>query len=193
MSRSQAQDSSVGRLATMCRLLARGDRQRLATVFSGLPLSRPTETPFGLFTRSDSAMGSKVVLNLKAQLRILRGRTMRQVADKSSVSLATPTGRGYTCCVMLDSRSTAVTFLSSLFFSFVFVGLAQCTSDRPSNHYGVPMGLVLSRFGGINHVNNTRSNSSFTHSLSIIHSESVQIVLTIRDLKRLRGQCPGGL
>ncbi len=176
-----------GGVKRICELLARYSRGRLGDLFGVLPSSRPTGTPCTVFRRTSSAIQDNMVVNLNSELRMFRGRTVYGVATCSRVSVRLPKRGPYTCFYVADSRSDAFSFLSSLFLSFIFVGLIECTSGGYRNN-GLPMPIRIlnRRLATYNIV------PSLDHGVDIVHSHGLDVDYIFRGLTKLRGECPLG-
>ena len=84
-------------------------------------------------------------------------------------------------------------FLSSLFFSFLFIKLTRFADNSPGGHCPVPVNLVLDEFNNIGRIGGASDGSDFARSLSVIRSRDIRVMIAVQSLGQLQNRYPNNL
>lgn len=84
-------------------------------------------------------------------------------------------------------------FLSSLFFSFLFIKLTRFADNFPGGHCPVPVNLILDEFNNIGRIGGAPDGSDFARSLSVIRSRDIRVILAVQSLGQLQNRYPNNL
>ena len=84
-------------------------------------------------------------------------------------------------------------FLSSLFFSFLFIKLTRFADNSPGGHCPVPVNLVLDEFNNIGRIGGAPDGSDFARSLSVIRSRDIRVMIAVQSLGQLQNRYPNNL
>ena len=84
-------------------------------------------------------------------------------------------------------------FLSSLFFSFLFIKLTRYADSRPNGACDVPVNLILDEFNNIGRIGGAADGSDFARTLSVIRSRDIRVMLAIQSLGQLQNRYPNNL
>ena len=86
-----------------------------------------------------------------------------------------------------------MTFLSSLFFSFLFIKLVRYADSTPEMRCAVPVNLILDEFNNIGKLGGAADGSDFTRTLSVIRSRAIYVMLAVQSLGQLQNRYPNNL
>ena len=89
--------------------------------------------------------------------------------------------------MILSDQHDAFDFLSSLFFSMLFIELIQFADNMPDGRCPVPVNLVLDE------LNNLGTIPAFPRRVSSCRSRAVQIYMAIQGLGQLQNRYPDNL
>lgn len=79
-------------------------------------------------------------------------------------------------------------FLSSLFFSLMFIKLTRYADARPGGHCDIPVNLVLDEFNNIGRIGGAADGSDFARSLSVIRSRDIRVMMAVQSLGQLQNR-----
>src|SRR5699024_5450096 len=95
--------------------------------------------------------------------------------------------------VVLSDQDATMTFLSSLFFSFLFIKLVRYADSTPDMRCAVPVNLILDEFNNIGKLGGAADGSDFTRTLSVIRSRAIYVMLAVQSLGQLQNRYPNNL
>lgn len=191
------QDSTLGaeskNLATVYQTLTQNSERQLTAMFSKLPLSHPARAPFNLFSQSSDAVRSGIVLGLGTRLQVLQNQSVRNIITRSDINLTAPGQRKCAYYIILSDQDATMAFLSSLFFSFLFIRLTRFADSQPDGKCVVPVNLILDEFNNIGRIGGAADGSDFARSLSVIRSRDIRVMLAVQSLGQLQNRYPNNL
>lgn len=84
-------------------------------------------------------------------------------------------------------------FLSSLFFSFMFIKLTRYADAQPDGRCTIPVNLILDEFNNIGRIGGAADGSDFARSLSVVRSRDIRVMLAVQSLGQLQNRYPQNL
>lgn len=84
-------------------------------------------------------------------------------------------------------------FLSSLFFSFLFIRLTRYADSCRDGRCDVPVNLILDEFNNVGRIGGAEDGSDFARSLSVIRSRDIRVMLAVQSLGQLQNRYPNNL
>lgn len=84
-------------------------------------------------------------------------------------------------------------FISSLFFSFLFIKLTRFADNSPGGKCPVPVNMILDEFNNIGRIGGAPDGSDFCRSLSVIRSRDIRVMLAVQSLGQLQNRYPNNL
>lgn len=84
-------------------------------------------------------------------------------------------------------------FLSSLFFSFLFIKLTRYADSQPNGRCAVPVNLVLDEFNNVGRIGGAEDGSDFARTLSVVRSRDIRVMLAVQSLGQLQNRYPKNL
>lgn len=84
-------------------------------------------------------------------------------------------------------------FLSSLFFSFLFIKLTRFADSCPGGKCPIPVNLILDEFNNIGRIGGAPDGSDFCRSLSVIRSRDIRVMIAVQSLGQLQNRYPNNL
>lgn len=174
-------------LPAVYQMITRNTERQLSAIFGKLPMNHPAKAPYNLFAQASDTVRAGIVLGLGTRLQVLQNEAVRKVTSHSEIDLAEP---GRTKCayfIILSDQEGALDFLSSLFFSFLFIKLVRYADGRPNGQCKVPVNIVLDEF------NNVGTIPDFARRLSTVRSRSLQVCMVVQNLAQLQNRYPNNL
>lgn len=180
-------------LPAVYQMLTQNSERQLTAIFEKLPLSHPARAPYSLFSQSSDTVRSGIVLGLGTRLQVLQNEAVRQITSRSDIDLSAPAKRKCAYYIILSDQDTTMSFLSSLFFSFLFIRLTRYADSRPQRCCDVPVNLILDEFNNVGRIGGAADGSDFTRSLSVIRSRDIRVMLAVQSLGQLQNRYPNNL
>ena len=180
-------------LAYVYQLLTRNSEKTLTAMFEQLPMDHPARAPFTLFSQSSDTVKSGIILGLGTRLQVLQNEAVKQLVSFSDIDLTAPGKRKCAYYIILSDQETSMAFLSSLFFSFLFIKLTRFADNSPDGRCPVPVNLILDEFNNIGRIGGAPDGSDFCRSLSVIRSRDIRVTIAVQSLGQLQNRYPNNL
>lgn len=171
-------------------MLIRNSERQLTALFEKLPLDHPARAPYNLFAQASDTVRSGIVLGLGTRLQVLQNEAVRNIISHSDIDLTAPGRHKCAYFVVLSDQDATMTFLSSLFFSFLFIKLVRYADSTPDMRCAVPVNLILDEFNNIGKLGGAADGSDFTRTLSVIRSRAIYVMLAVQSLGQLQNRYP---
>lgn len=180
-------------LAYVYQLLTRNTEKTLSLMFEQLPMDHPARAPYNLFSQSSDTVKSGIILGLGTRLQVLQNEAVKQLVSFSDIDLSAPGRHKCAYYIILSDQETSMAFLSSLFFSFLFIKLTRFADLSPEGRCPVPVNLILDEFNNIGRIGGAPDGSDFCRSLSVIRSRDIRVMLAVQSLGQLQNRYPNNL
>lgn len=118
-------------LPAVYQMLTQNSERQLTAMFEKLPLNHPARAPYNLFAQSSDTVRSGIILGLGTRLQVLQNEAVRRITSQSDIDLSAPGRRKCAYYIILSDQDATMAFLSSLFFSFLFIKLTRYADSRP--------------------------------------------------------------
>ena len=180
------QEYSAGQrnLAAVYDLLTGSDGTSLEAIGQQRPAGHPAKSCFSIFLQASDSVRAGAVMGLAGRLQTLQNRSIRNITSFPEIDLTLP-GKELCAyfCITSDQDST-FEFLSSLFFSFLFIKLVRYADSCPSCQLPVPVHILGEEL----------MNCGKIHALgrrcSVIRSRRVSVSIILQGLGQLQNRYP---
>lgn len=180
------QEYSAGQrnLAAVYDLLTGSGGTSLEAIGQQLPAGHPAKSCFSIFLQASDSVRAGAVMGLAGRLQTLQNRSIRNITSVPEIDLTLP-GKELCAyfCITSDQDST-FEFLSSLFFSFLFIKLVRYADSCPSCQLPVPVHILGEEL----------MNCGKIHALgrrcSVIRSRRVSVSIILQGLGQLQNRYP---
>ena len=190
-------DSSLPRekknLAYVYKLLTGGSLPHIIKEMSELKVGHPAKAPFNLFAQSSETVQAGIILGLGTRLQVLQNEAVQQLVAFSDIDLTAPGRHKCAYYIILSDQETSMAFISSLFFSFLFIKLTRFADSCPGGKCPIPVNLILDEFNNIGRIGGAPDGSDFCRSLSVIRSRDIRVMIAVQSLGQLQNRYPNNL
>jgi type IV secretion system protein VirD4 len=165
-------------------MITTGTPTYLDGLFAGVKPGSPARLSYNIFLQSPETVRGGIISGLANRLQIFQSELVRAFTSTSDVDLSLP-GK-HKCayfCIMPDYHS-AYDYLSSLFFSFLFIRLIELADSTPEKTLPVPCLFLLDEFPNIAGIND------FKKKLATIRSRNMHASIVFQDLSQLEDRYP---
>ena len=180
-------------LSAVYQLLTQNSERQLTAMFDKLPLDHPARAPFNLFAQSSDTVRSGIILGLGTRLQVLQNQAVQRITSRSDIDLTAPGRNKCIYYIVLSDQDATMAFLSSLFFSFMFIKLTRYADGRPNGRCDVPVNLILDEFNDVGRIGGAEDGSDFARSLSVVRSRDIRVMLAVQSLGQLQNRYPKNL
>lgn len=175
-------------LPEVYEMLIRHSAAQLTALFERLPLDHPARGPYRLFSQASDTVQSGIVLGLGTRLQVLQNEAVAGILRRSDIDLTAPGKRKCATFVVLSDQEATMAFLSSLFFSFLFIKLTRFADSTPDMRCPVPVNLILDEFNNIGKLGGAADGSDFARTLSVVRSRAIYVTLAVQSLGQLQNR-----
>jgi len=169
-------------LPAVYQFLTQTSERQIGAMFDRLPLTHPAKAPYNLFAQASDTVRAGIVLGLGTRLQILQNEAIRRITSGNDIDLAEP---GKTKCayyVILSDQESSTEFLSSLFFSFLFIHLTRYADETREKRCKIPVNIIFEE------LNNVGRLDSYPRRLSVARSRSLQICHIVQSLAQFQNR-----
>ena len=173
-------------MAEVMRLLTMSDVDALDKLFSVLPVTHPAKAPYNLFRQASETVKSGIVIGLGTRLHVLNNSTIQKVISYSEIDLELPGKQKCVYFILVSDQDTTFSFVSSLFFSCLFVKLIRYADQHGiDGRLPVPVQVI-----GEEWCNSIGYLKDLTKKISTIRSRGCYLTLCIQNLPQLENRYP---
>ena len=176
--------SSAKHLPAVYQFLTHNSEKQISALFDRLPITHPAKAPYNLFAQASDTVRAGIVIGLGTRLQILQNEAIRRITSGSGIDLAEPGKSKCAYFVILSDQENSTEFLSSLFFSFLFINLTRYADSMPERCCKVPVNIVFEE------LNNVGRLDSYPRRLSVARSRAIQICHIVQSLAQFQNRYP---
>ena len=193
VSTSKARTDAQKNLSEVYWTLINHKENEIKAMFERLDHGHPAKAPFNLFAQSSDTVRSGIILGLGTRLQVLQNKAVTRIISGNDIDLTAPGKRKCAYFIILSDQEASMQFLSSMFFSFLFIKLTRFADNSPGGHCPVPVNLVLDEFNNIGRIGGAPDGSDFARSLSVIRSRDIRVMIAVQSLGQLQNRYPNNL
>ena len=169
------------------RLLTEVDANQLEAMFDALPPTHAAKQPWNIFVKAGPQVKGNVIIGLGSRLQVFQAGSIRKLTADIDIDLTQPGKEKTAIFLIMSDQDSTLNFLSSLFFSFIFIKLV-----RYADYFGeggrlpVPVNFILDEFPNIGQI------PDFEKKISTVRSRDINISLIFQNLAQLQNRYPQG-
>ena len=150
------------------------------------PEERCCVAPYNIFKQAAENVRGGIILGLGTRLQVFQNEVIKKITEYDDIDLTLPGKRPCAYfCIMSDQDST-LNFLSSLFFSFLFIDLVRY-ADLNGGKCDVNVNFILDEFPNIGQI------VDFTKKISTVRSRGINISVIFQAISQLENRYPDGM
>jgi type IV secretion system protein VirD4 len=165
-------------------MITTGKPAYLDGLFAKVKPDSPARLSYNIYLQSPGIVRDGIISGLANRLQIFQNDLVRAFTATSDIELSLPGNQKCAYfCIMPDYHS-AYDYLSSLFFSFLFIRLIELADSTPEKTLPVPCLFLLDEFPNIAGIND------FKKKLATIRSRNMHASIVFQDLSQLEDRYP---
>lgn len=158
-----------------------------------LPEDHPAKTSFDFMMQSSDTVKTGMIMGLGTRLQIMQNPAVQEITSRSDIDLTLPGREKCAYFIVLSDSNKSMSFLSSLFFSCLFIKLTQFADRQPEGCCPVPVNLILDEFNNIGKLGAEEDGSDFARLLSTCRSRGLRVMMAVQSLGQLQNRYPNNL
>jgi len=177
--------ASEKNIGTVYKMLTGKDEKQLFGIINSLAPTHPAKGPFNLFRQSSETVRGSVIIGLGSRLQVFQNEVICDMTARDDIDTTKP---AHTKCAyfgVISDQDSTLEFLSSLFFSFLFIKLVRY-ADKKGEHgrCPVPVNFVLDELPNIGEI------VDLNKKISTVRSRAINISFTFQNLAQLKNRYP---
>ncbi len=187
-------DTDSKNLTEVYRMLTRTDERSLNALFDRLPIGHPAKAPFNLYRQASDTVRSGIMLGLGTRLQVLQNDVVGKVIGHSDIDLTAPGRQRCAYFVILSDQDSTFDFLSSLFFSSLFIKLIRFADTQPDGRCPTCVNLILDEFNNLGTLGGGGNDGrELGRRVSTIRSRNVNFCFAVQSLAQLQNRYPNNV
>lgn len=167
------------------KLLTLSTEDTLNKLFELLPITHPAKSPYSIFKQAGESVRGGVIIGLGSRLQVFQNKMIRDITAYNEIQLELPGQQKCAYFCITSDQDSTFDFLSSLFFSFLFIKLV-----RLADKYGkegklkIPVIFLLDEFPNIGRI------PDFKKKISTVRSRNIGVSMIFQNIAQLKNRYP---
>lgn len=184
----ETRDPSQKTIGAVYEMLTANDEKRLNVMFDRLRLGHPAKAPWAIYKQAGDNVRGNVIIGLGARMQVFQSAIIKDITAHTEIDLEAPAKRKCAYYVIMSDQDSTLDFLSSLFFSFLFIRLVRYADIQGKDgKCDVFVNFILDEFPNIGQI------PDFTKKLSTIRSRELRVAVIFQNIAQLQNRYPNGL
>ncbi len=167
------------------KLLSTGTEAGLNKLFNILPISHPAKSPYSIFKQAADSVRGGIIIGLGSRLQVFQNKLICEMTSFDDIDLEMPGKQKCAYFCITSDQDTTFDFLSSLFFSFLFIKLVRYADKHcAGGRLTVPVTFVCDEFPNIGTI------PDFCKKISTVRSRGLNISIIFQNLAQLQNRYP---
>jgi type IV secretion system protein VirD4 len=176
-------DKSKRTLGNVYKFVIENDKNTLAAKFDDIGMNS-CRMPWAIYNQAPDTQKQNIILGLGSRLQIFQSELVRNITSKNTIDLSLPGKKPCAYFIKISDQHETMKFLSSLFFSFLFIDLVRYADSEYSEKCKVPVNMVLDEFSNIGII------PDFEKKISTVRSRDIRLAIIIQNLAQLENRYP---
>ncbi len=176
-------------LPNVYSVLTQNSEKELERMFERLPLTHPAKAPYSLFRQASDTVRTGIILGLGIRLQLLQSEAVCSILRHSDIDLTLPAQQKCAYFIILSDQDASMDYLSSIFFSFLFIRLVRFADSQPDGRCPVAVQMILDEFNNLGTLCGA-DGTEFARKLSTIRSRNLQVSMLAQNLAQLQNRYP---
>ena len=145
----------------------------------------PAAAPFSIFMQSNETVRTSVIIGLGSKLQVMQAQQVKNITSYDEIDLELPGKQKCAYFCIVSDQDNTFEFLSTLFFSFLFIRLIRFADRCDDNTLPVKVKFVLDEFP-----NCSGSIPDFKKKCSTIRSRGVSVAVFFQNIGQMKNRYP---
>lgn len=170
-------------LGTIYKILSTTSVQELEMRFRSLPPDHPALPPYGIFRQAHKQIWGNIVIGLGNRLNVFQNKLVDCITKHNEIDLTLPGKQKCAYFCIISDQDSSLEFLSSMFFSLLFVKLFNFARSQPNRRLPVCVNVLMDEFCNINLLESKKI-------FSVARSRNINIQAVVQSAAQLSNRYP---
>lgn len=170
-------------LGTIYKIISTTNVNELDARFRALPPNHPALPPYGIFRQAPHNIWGNVFIGLGSRLNVFQNKLVDSITKHNEIDLTLPGKQKCAYFCIISDQDSSLKFLSSMFFSLLFVRLFDCARQQESRRLPITVNVLMDEFCNIDVLD-------FKKILSTARSRNINIQCVVQSVAQLADRYP---
>lgn len=170
-------------LGTIYKILSTTSVQELDARFRALPKDHPALMPYGIFRQAHKQIWGNIVIGLGNRLNVFQNKLVDSITKHSEIDLTLPGKQKCAYFCIISDQDSSLEFLSSMFFSLLFVKLFDFARSQQNRRLPVCVNVLMDEYCNINLLESKKI-------FSVARSRNINIQAVVQSISQLSNRYP---
>lgn len=170
-------------LGTIYKILSTTSVQELDARFRSLPPDHPALPPYGIFRQAHKQIWGNIVIGLGNRLNVFQNKLVDSVTKHNEIDLTLPGRQKCAYFCIISDQDSSLEFLSSMFFSLLFVKLFDFARSQENRKLPVCVNVLMDEFCNISLLESKKI-------FSVARSRNINIQAVVQSIAQLSNRYP---
>lgn len=158
----------------------------LDSMFKALPMGHPALSPYGIFKQAARQLWGNIAIGLGSRLNVFQNSLVDTITRYNEIDLELPGKQPCAYFCIISDQESSMEFLSSLFFSVLFMRLSDYARKCGNNgRLPVTVNCVLDEFANVGKL------MDFKKFISVSRSRGINCQLILQSAAQFADRYPG--
>ncbi len=179
--------SDKNTLTNVYQHISNGDIKEVDEMFKTLPKDNPARMSYNIFASGSDTIKSSVITGLGTRLQTFQNKDLQRLTAETDIDLTLPAKIPCIYYVITSDMDSSYDFISSLFYTFLFIKLVRYADSRPDGKCENEVFFMLDEFANLGQI------PDFNKKISTVRSRGLALIPILQNLGQLQNRYPDGL
>ena len=170
-------------LGTIYKILSTTSVEELDARFRTLPPEHPALPPYGIFRQAHKQIWGNIVIGLGNRLNVFQNKLVDDITRHNEIDLTLPGKQKCAYFCIISDQDSSLEFLSSMFFSLLFVRLFDFARSEPTRRLPVCVNVLMDEFCNVSLLESKKI-------FSVARSRNINIQAVVQSVAQLSNRYP---
>ena len=170
-------------LGAIYQLIASTNVNELDAQFRALPAGHPALPPYGIFRQAPHNIWGNILIGLGSRLNVFQNKLVDAITKHNEINLELPGKQKCAYFCIISDQDDTLRFLSSMFFSLLFIKLFDFARQSESRRLPVRVNVLMDEFCNLDLPNSKKW-------LSVSRSRNCDIQCVAQSVSQLADRYP---
>ena len=170
-------------LGTIYKILSTTSIDELDVRFRALPQNHPALPPYGIFRQAHKQIWGNIMIGLGNRLNVFQNKLVDEITKHNEIDLTLPGKKKCAYFCIISDQDSSLEFLSSMFFSLMFVRLFDFARSCPDRKLPVCVNALMDEYCNISLLESKKL-------FSVSRSRNINIQAVVQSVAQLSNRYP---
>ena len=155
--------------------------------------THPARACVNLFAKAGAKINEGAISGLGTRLQLFQIEPIKNITRGNDIDLVLPAKKKCAYFLVTSDQDTTTSFISSLFFSLLFIKLTRYIDKHRKKEKLLPVNIILDEFNNIGRIGGAEDGSDFARTLSVCRKRKIRVMLAVQSVGQLQNRYPKNL